>query len=229
MYISFDLITQKMDLYAFMVLQAIKQKDSFYDAWDNELKDLQESGYIEKCKNGSYKLTSKGSSFLTSVTEGEVPSGIKELAEELIAMYNARGKSVGRKMEVESRLSWFVDASMFNDNTIKDAVAGYLAVSGEYTSSLENLIWKPQSLMSVHKHLKDSKLFDLIASKYGVTSLKSEETSKSKEMKWLMAVSKLPAPPKTASPGCTFTGDAAQDAEAIKRIKIQLYKKLRSK
>lgn len=229
MYISFDLIAQKMDLHSFMVLQAIKQKESFCEVWTDELKELQDHGYIERCKNGSYKLTSKGSSFLTSITEGNIPVEVKELAEELIAMYNARGKNVGRKMEIESRLAWFVDASMFSDNTIKDAVAGYLAVAGEYTSSLENLIWKPQSLMSVHKHLKDSKLFDIIASKYGVTSLKTEETTKSKEMRWLMAVSKLPDPPKNASPGSTFTGDALQDAEAIKRIKIQLYKKLRNK
>lgn len=227
MYISFDLITQRMSLLSFLALQSIKQKDSYAEAFKEELPPLEEQGYIEKCKNGNYKLTQKGGAFLTSVTESPVDPGIESLAEALIAMYEGRGKKPGKRLEIISRLAWFVDASMFNDNIIQEAVSGYLATSGEYTSSLENLIWKPQNLMAVHKNLKDSKLFDLISSRYGILRFKYDDISKSKENKWLTAVSKLPDPPSKINPEYTFTGDVKKDMQAISRIKRRLFTILR--
>lgn len=219
MYISFDLITQHMSLNSFLALQSVKQKESFNEFFSEELKSLEDEKYIEKCKNGNYKLTSKGGAFLTLVTESLVDPAVDNLAQELIAMYIGRGKKPGRQMEIVSRLAWFIDASMFNDNIIKDAVSEYLVTSGEYTSSLENLIWKPQNLMTTHKKLKDSKLFDIIACKYGILKFNYDGTDKSKKMKWLTAVAKLPAPPSNISPELTITGDVKRDVQSISRIK----------
>lgn len=228
MYISFDLISQRMSVISFLALQSIKQKDVYHLACEDETAALIEEGYAERCKNGSIKLTSKGSSFLESVSNMEITPEVEELTDKLMALYISRGKKVGRRLEVASRLAWFVSTSLFKDKLIEDAVSEYLTTSGEYTSSLENLIWKPQNVMTVHKSLKDSRLYDIIATKYKLNSTKLEETNKSREMRWMTAIAKLPEPPKNLCVDYTFTGSASKDIEVIRRIKKHLLEKLRT-
>lgn len=231
MYINFDAIEQRMDITHFFVLQSIKQKDKYYEAYPDVLINLESEGYIQKLKNGGYKLTSKGISFLFMVTEIQVDSGVYSLAEKLIYIYEESGRKFGKRAEIVSRLAWFISATMFNDEVIIDTVKGYVKERGEYSMLLENLIWKPSSVFSVHKNLKESTLFDIMYNKYKVIDPRFffDENFIDKDIRWMLAVSKLPDPPKKIAEESTFTGSSAGDKEAINRIKKRLYNRIRVK
>lgn len=231
MYINFDAISQRMDMIHFFVLQSIKQKDKYHEAYPDVLVNLENEAYIQKLKNGGYKLTGKGTSFLFMVTEIQADSDVYNLAEKLVDIYEESGRKFGKRAEIASRLAWFISATMFNDQVIIDTVENYVKERGEYSLTLENLIWKPSSVFSVHKNLRESTLFDIIYNKYKVIDPRFffDENFIDKDIRWMLAVSKLPDPPKKIAEESTFTGSSAGDKEAIARIKKRLYNRIRIK
>lgn len=231
MFIDFGAIEQRMDMIHFIVLQSVKQKDNYHEAYPECVMDLKEEGYIEQQKNGGYRLTEKGNTFLFMVTEIHAGEEANALASRLIDMYERRDKKYGKRAEVISRIAWFISASMFSDSAIESAVEDYLSSSGEYTMALENLIWKPVNAFTVHKNLKDSKLFDIIYNKHKVIDPRFffDDKFRDKDVRWMLAVSKLPEVPKKISDECTFTGSVKGDEEAITRIKKRLYDRIRNR
>lgn len=232
MYISFDFILQRMSMTDFLVLQSIKQKDLYHKIIDDEcIERLVNEGFLGLQKNGEPKLTKAGNSFLHAATDAPASPEIIKLRDELCSMYESQNKPIGKKMEVASRLSWFVNASFFNDNIIKSTVAEYLASSGKYTSSLENLIWKPANIMTVHKNLKDSMLFDLIVSKNNAINLDFyfDPKYQTKSLKYAIAVSKLPDPAANIPKEMTMTGSREGDIKAIREVKRVFFNYIRKK
>lgn len=229
MYINFDAISQRMDMTHFFVLQSIKQKDKYHEAYPDVLVNLENEAYIQKLKNGGYKLTGKGTSFLFMVTEIQADSDAYNLAEKLVDIYEESGRKFGKRAEIASRLAWFISATMFNDQVIIDTVENYVKERGEYSLTLENLIWKPSSVFSVHKNLRESTLFDIIYNKYKVIDPKFffDDKYRDKEMQWMLAIGKLPSIPRSISKDATFTGSAKGDEEAILRIKGKLFDRIR--
>lgn len=229
MNLSFNFILERIGMEKFLILQSIRQKSFYHEAFPEDLKELESAGYIEKMKNGSYKTTNRGNSFLEQATEGFVDPDTIELADSLIKEYETRGKAVGKKKEIESRLSWFIGASYFSNKAIYDAVVRYLDTHKEYTMTLENLIWKQPSLMAVHKNLKDSMLFNEIMShnKDIDERLYFDPKFMDSTIKWLIAVSKLPAPPSGMPEGYYLSGSRTEDKTIIARIKMLFYKKLK--
>lgn len=212
-------------------LLAIRQKDEFFIKGipEEDINIYLTIGYIEKLKNGNYRLTKKGNGFIIAVETPGLTDEISETQKILVNIYENRGKEIGVSVkEVESRLVWFMGNTNFKKDVVIDGVERYLDSCGEYTMSLCNLIWKPPSVaFSVHKNLKDSRLFDIIVKKYRFDPEEYFNEEKNKEVKWLFAVSKLPDPPLKASSDILFTLDAKKDRERIRNIKTYLYNYLR--
>lgn len=231
MNLAFEYILERMGMNKFLVLQSVRQKSFYHDAFQEELKELEESEYIEKMKNGSYKTTNKGNSFLEQATEGYTDPEIISLSKLLIEEYESRGKQPGKKKEIESRLSWFIGASYFSNAAIQNAVKRYLDEHPDYTMTLENLIWKQPSLMSTHKNLKDSTLFNEIM-KYNKTideRLYFDPKFMNPTIKWLVAVSKLPVPPTGMTKDYYITGVRNKDKEMIDNYKHLLYNEIKKR
>lgn len=231
MNIAFDFILEKMGMNRFLILQSVRQKSIYHEAFEEDLRELEETGYIEKMKNGSYKATSKGCAFLEQATEVNVDQDTIVLADRLISEYESKGKSAGKRREIESRLAWFISASYFSDNAIIDGVSSYLAENPQYTMSLENLLWKQPSVFSAHKSLKDSRLFSEIMKKNDNISDRIYFDNKfvNSKIKWLIAVSKLPVPPTGMDDKDYLTGDRNEDRMAITRIKRILYENIKKR
>lgn len=58
----------------------------------------------------------------------------------------------------------------FKEEPIVRAVISHIDLKREYTMRLDNLIWKPSNVYSVHMSLSESTLFDTIIKMYGMTS-----------------------------------------------------------
>lgn len=112
----------------------------------------------------------------------------------IVGVYNDMGKDTGAIKEVEKRLVWFVANTNFKEEPIVRAVISHIDLKREYTMRLDNLIWKPSNVYSVHMSLSESTLFDTIIKMYGMTSDLYLRENKNKELAWLFAVSRLPPP-----------------------------------
>ena len=137
------------------------------------------------------------------------------------------GKDTGAIKEVEKRLIWFVANTNFKEEPIVRAVISHIDLKREYTMRLDNLIWKPSNVYSVHMSLSESTLFDTIIKMYGMTSDLYLRENKNKELAWLFAVSRLPDPPKRMDKEYTITGDVKMDIERISNIKKELGRRLK--
>lgn len=232
MYINFEqLVSSGLSPNDLINLLAIRQKEKpVIESISNEdLEVYQSFGFVENKGKGMIRLTNKGTSFLTTVETPIVTDDILDTLNGMISIYEGNGKEIGvSRLEAQSRLAWF----MCNTNFKKDLIIGitkqYVQESNEYTLSLCNFIWRPQSsAFSIHKNLKDSKLFDLISFKYGLNTEYYFKDSQNALMKWLFAVSRLPNPPAKSDDDCWFTGNSKQDKERLIGIKTCLLNILR--
>lgn len=231
MYINFELLLKsELKPYELLDLQAIKQKDDTMIASmeEKDLKKYELNGFVEKNKAGKYRLTKKGGTFLDTIETPEETEEAERASKEAIRMYEEAGKDIGvSRMEAKSRMAWFLAVTGFKTELVIQKIESYLTESGQYTLSLCNLIWKPPSaVFSVHKNLKDSKLFDLISSSFKFDNMAFFEARKSKEMEWLFGISRLPNPPK-GNADILFTMDVRQEIERMKNIKTYLFNKIR--
>lgn len=227
MYINLEqLALSGLRPYDLVNLVAIRQKDDFYvkSIPEEDLNLYLAVGYTDMLKNGSYKLTKKGIGLLVAIESPGLTDEILETEKAAIEMYEKEGKEIGVSVkEVESRLVWFMGNTAFKKNVVLGGIAEYLAASDKYTLSLCNLIWKPPSVaFSVHKNLKDSKLFDIIARKFNFDPGVYFNEDKNKELEWLFAVSRLPNPPAKSNPDVLFTFDVKKEKERLLNIKTYL-------
>lgn len=214
-------------------LLAIRQKDEIMIEVipKEDIERYIELGLIEKLKSGVTRLTSKGTSFVNYIETPELTDEILDTLKEMISMYESYAKDIGvSRKEAETRLCWFMGNTSFKGSVILPITKAYIENSRDYTMSLCNFIWKPPSqAFSVHMNLKNSKLFDLIAERFGLATEPYMESRKSKEMDWLFAVSKLPNPPAKGNPDYLFTGKAETDKDRLKNIKTYLFNRLKTR
>lgn len=215
-----------------LCLLAIRQKcEWYYPAMEEETAKLSGLGLIAKNLAGLWRPTKKGSNFLSRMTQPGATKESMSLAERLTTLYKDSGKDTGATAkEIESLTAWFLAETGFKPGAVETAVSRYLSDHPDYTMSLANLIWKPQSkAFSVHYNLRQSKLFDIISEAFRLDPLPYVEPSKKKETEWLIAVSKLPDPPVNGNPDILFTGDGKKERERLKSIKQYLFNSLRKR
>lgn len=232
MYINFErLLSSGMTADNLLHLIAIRQKEKMIiETIPTETIEMfREKEWVEGEK--TLKLAKKGTALLDQLETAGLTPEIRQLLSDLTDLYKSYGKDIGLSVkEAESRLIWFVSETNFRADVIKDTTLMYLEENPDYTMSLCNLIWKPQSTaFSVHKNLKDSKLFDLIATRFGFRTEPYFENKRTVEQRWLFAVSRLPNPPAKGDGEIYFTGSAKGDKERIQHIKGLLAKELRKK
>lgn len=229
MYINFEqLVSSGLDPTDLAYLLAIRQKEDIITIPKERLDEYEKKGLIEFLKTGVPRLSQKGTSYLTVIETPNVNEDITETLDEMIRIYEESGKDIGlSRKEALSRLTWFMGNTNYKKSVIVDATKSHISSSGEYTYSLCNFIWKPPSVAySVHMNLKNSKLFDIIASKYGFNTDIYFKDNQDSETRWLFAVARLPNPPAKANPDILFTGTAKGDKERLLNIKTYLSNKL---
>ena len=225
MYINYQfLFSKELSVNHLTALQMIFQKEyTLVENFEDQLEDLKRLEYIEMLKKSENifesRVTKKGKSLLDKVSTMGYTEEIGELCKELIDLYTNYNKPTGTALEVQNRLVWFISQTGFNPTIIKNTVQNYLNENTTYTKKLENLIWKPTSVMSVHKNLKDSQLYDIICTKYKLNADFFLKKSKGVELTWLHNVAQLRPPKKSKNKEIYLTGSYESDMEAINKLK----------
>lgn len=228
MYINFEkLLSSGLDPSDLAFLLAIRQKESIVmDSIPKECIDRYiTDNFIEIMKSGSMRLTQKGSSFITVIETPVITEVVNDTLKEMMTLYKVNEKEIGvSNLEAQDRLAWFIGNTNFKKETIVNMTRKYIEDSGDYTMSLCNFIWKPASVaFSVHKSLKNSKLFDMISNEYGFNTDLFFKERKNREEEWLFAVSRLPNPPVKANSDYLFTMDVKKEKERLNNIKTYLF------
>lgn len=229
MYINFEqMMTSGLTMSDVGYLLMIRQKEEMASVIPKEKIDsYKASGYIELQKNGKWKITPRGGSLLMLIETPGLTPEVEGIRDRIVGVYNDMGKDTGAIKEVEKRLIWFVANTNFKEEPIVRAVISHIDLKREYTMRLDNLIWKPSNVYSVHMSLSESTLFDTIIKMYGMTSDLYLRENKNKELAWLFAVSRLPDPSKKIDKEYTITGDVKMDIERISDIKKELGRRLK--
>lgn len=234
-YINYKLLYEKdLSDEDFHILQKIFQKETtLLEAYTDTFKRFEELGFIQYLKGQEntakgIRISKKGKALLSQLETMDYNDKIGDLVDKLIENYNTRNKHVGTKLEVKDRLIWFIAQTGFSTTVILRSVEEYLTLNSEYTKSLENLIWSPPSkAFSVHKNLKDSKLFDFISQKYNLNQTFFIEGKKTKEIRWLDDIAKLEIPKKLKKE-LYFTGNYEDDLAHKEKIKEQYLKHIKN-
>lgn len=229
MYINFEqMMTSGLTMSDVGYLLMIRQNEEMADVIPKEKIDsYKASGYIEPQKNGKWKITPRGGSLLMLIETPGLTPEVEGIRDRIVGVYNDMGKDTGAIKEVEKRLVWFVANTNFKEEPIVRAVISHIDLKREYTMRLDNLIWKPSNVYSVHMSLSESTLFDTIIKMYGMTSDLYLRENKNKELAWLFAISRLPDPPKRMDKEYAITGDVKMDIERISDIKKELGRRLK--
>lgn len=223
-YINYQLLYQR-DLTErdYHTLQKIIQKD-FGLIEKKDCLNIIRLGFIEETKGG-YKLSKKGAKLISQLSTPKLTEGIVQLSEMLIEQYETLGKPYGVKAQVQSRISWFHYTTGISLKEIYQTTLDYLNENIDYTLSLENLFWRPQSkAFSVSYRLQDSRLFDEWCKKRDIDSETFLTNRKTKLLQWLFDISKLSIP-KRMGTEYTFTGSIEGDIKALEKINNE-YKNL---
>ena len=175
------------------------------------------------------RLSKKGSALMKQLNERGFREDISILCEELQELYTALGKPVGTLLETRSRMNWFVQETGFAlplvDKMVKDYVQD---ANRSYFMRLDNLIWKPQSVaFSVHKNLKDSKLYDMLCTRYNVPQTFHTQKNKNTVLTYLLNVCKLKLPAR-GEKEIFFTGNYKTDLQHWKNMRTLLAKQIKN-
>ena len=220
MYINFQLLYSKgftdCDL---ITLQKIKQKEILPPEIPN-ISLFENLGLIQYLQDGQLRISKKGNAFLEDIQIPLYTDEVKEVVEQAIILYNNYNKPIGNKAEIKSYASWFMSETGFSKEIVISEIENYLMTTDiDYISKLDNLIWKQPNVFTSHKSLKNSKLFDIISTKYKLNQDYFLET-KNKEIEWLFGVANL----RIAKNSEYFTS-YEQDKKKIEEIKKMLFKK----
>lgn len=212
-------------------LIAIRQRDkAVVDAISEEqIGKFMDAGYIEPLAKGGHKISKKGGALLVVIETPGITKEINDAFEKLKSLYESYGKDIGISIkEAQNRLIWFMGNTGFRGNVIIEETRQYLENNPEYTMTLCNFIWKPPSqAFSVHMNLKDSKLFDLIARRFGMNTNAYFDGVKGREAEWCFALSRLPEPPRNCRPDYLFTRDVSKEKETLRGIKMMFINSIR--
>lgn len=226
MYINYNLLYSKeLTLHDFHVLQMVFQKEYLMVEGRKEfLPKLIEREYVSYLKDvekfENLRITKKGKALLDSLGTMGMSEEISETCESLLSLYEGYNKPTGNKLEVQTRLIWFVSQTGFSHEIIKKSVEEYLGVHTEYTKKLENLLWKPQSVFSTHKSLKDSHLYDIICKKYRLNTEFFLKKNKGVLINWLSSIAKLKPPRTSKDKDIYLTGSYKSDNALINKIRL---------
>lgn len=224
MYVNFEEM-RKFGLHSedLLIIIAAKQRDQLIlnAAPEDRLEFLKGNKYIEKKPTGKWEITDTGKRLLAHLETPNVNEEAIKTLDRMVAVYNKYGKKISEtRKELEARISWFMAETGFKPDLIISKTDDYVFNSGDYTMSLGNFIWKPQSVaFSTQYRLRDSRLFDMIMNQLGFDPLPYLSPTRKKVMDWLMAVSRLPEPPVKANADILFTGSAKEDKERLRAIK----------
>ena len=233
-YINFKLLYEKgLTDHEYLLLQKVFQKEILLlEPFSDDLKPLFDRGLIQYLKGKenvlkAVRISKKGKEFLSQLSTMDYTDNIGEILDIIVDLYKSNDKHVGTKLEVKNRLVWFIAETGFSAKVIINSIEEYLSTNTEYTKSLENLLWTPASkAFSVHKNLKDSKLFDFICQKYSLDETFIVEHKGGKEMEWLSNVSRLSVP-KKLNEELYFTGNMESDLEHVNKLKKLYFLKMK--
>ena len=225
-YINYKLLYEKSLSDAdFHILQKIFQKeDILLEPFKDHFKQFKDLGLIQYLKGKEntiegIRISKKGKEFITQLETMGYNDSIGMLVDKLIELYNTNNKHTGNKLEIQNRLIWFIAQTGFSSAVLFNSVEEYLLYNSEYTKSLENLIWTPSSkAFSIHKNLKDSKLYDFICTKYNLNASFFVEDKKGKEIQWLADIANLSVPKNLESENY-FTGSYEGDIQHVQELK----------
>jgi hypothetical protein len=173
MYINFNLLERvgiKWRDNELLVLQCLKQKD--YDVLDvhsrDALNSLYKKGFVTLVKGNQpaiqrARVSKKGNKFLKDLSVAEITEESKQLAGNLISLYENAGKPVQNKKKIVELTAWFLAETDFSAEEIYNVVEEYIRTEEiKYVSHLQNLIWKGESVFSTNWNLAQSKLYGLL-------------------------------------------------------------------
>lgn len=153
-----------------IVLNLIKQKD--YDVLEGcaetieKLAEKNFISYIKDTKPPDYKrarITKKGRSFLNYVEIPEISQKSWNLAKDLLSLYKNNDLRINNKKQVYEMVAWFLNETGYEPKEVYNTVEEYInSTEPKFTSSLNNLIWKGQSVYSAKWKLSESKLYSLM-------------------------------------------------------------------
>lgn len=153
-----------------IVLNLIKQKD--FDVLEDchkTIDKLDEKNFIAYIKDTKppkhhrVRITKKGKSFLNYVEIPEITKESLNLAKKLLSLYQSNGLRINNKKKVFELVAWFLAETGFDAKRVYNTVEEYVNnTEPKFTSSLNNLIWKGQSVYSAKWKLSESKLYSLI-------------------------------------------------------------------
>ena len=130
MYINFEKFTESgMSPTELLWLIALKQRDDLIvqSIPEEGMKLFEEKGFVEKLKNGSYKISKKGASYLEVIETPEITDEISRVLGVLIDLYSTYGKDIGvSRKEAQKRLCWFMSNTNFRSSVVISAVEEYL-------------------------------------------------------------------------------------------------------
>ena len=168
MYINFKyLICQEFPIPQFILLQQVSQKD--FELFELEdLKFLQEKGFVtSKPYKDKVRITKEGKSFLTQCTTYKYTEECGQLVQTLVELYENYNFPIGKELMVRQNLIWFLSETGFKPTIILSTVEAYLNTKvGGNAVWLQNLIWKPTSVLGSRPKLSESILYELICKKY---------------------------------------------------------------
>lgn len=193
---------------------------------------FEEMGLVTYLKGKSgpenVRLTASGKALMQDINTPGMNEEIGELTESLMELYSSYNYDAGNPIDIKDKLVWFCTETNFSVGAVKTVVEEYLSRRSDYTMKLDNLIHKAQNVFTVHKNLKDSKLFELFQKKYNLplTYFLNPIGNTKKEV-WLFDCSKLKIPSKLG-PEFYWTGSREGDEEALTRLKKEFRKILKN-
>lgn len=222
MQINFDhLYSKGLSEEDFLVLQKLLQKMEYLI---DESYDYQKLIELELVTEKG--LTEKGKTFMQQLYDVNYSDGVAELAQKLLDMYSTYGVEGDSLLIIQDRIGWFMKETGFNADSIEIVVEEYLSEVSKFRFSLKNLIWNPPSkAFSVHKTLKDSKLYDMICKKFGINPNVIIKEKDKVWFKWLRGIAMLKVP-KGLDKECYFESYQA-DSDNLIRLKEQFRQKLK--
>ena len=113
------------------------------------------------------RLSKKGKGILRDARKVDYTAEDGSLYEYIAKVYDSLDKPIGNSERVKELLAWFRLETAYSRKQIYKAIKMYISIQqdseqGKYIASLENLLWKPNSVFSTKWKLADSKLYQFI-------------------------------------------------------------------
>lgn len=173
MYVNFNVLDSKnISWEELMILQIIYQKDysrlekyrdGLNSLWKKEMLTLIKEVKKDTPKYMLARLSDKGKRFLKDLSVAEITDESRNLAAKLISLYDNNNLTIANKKKIVELVSWFLAETGFEPNKVYAVVQTYISETPkEFTSNLNNLIWRGESVFATKWQLSQSKLYGLM-------------------------------------------------------------------